>query len=155
VIARAALSGPTLSTPNLILFGAFAAVLAVGSTALALLVLVQLPATYFMHPRRRFMQGNHPLLRASGILAKNLLGAVLIVAGIALALPGVPGPGTVTLLVGLALLDFPGKQTLERRFIRQPRVLAAVNALRRRFSAPPLVVETSARSRTPEGSAAR
>jgi hypothetical protein len=155
VAARAGNGHAILDVSSLILAGVFAVVLALASTALALLVLVRLPPRYFVEPRRGFMEGNHPLLRAAGILAKNLLGVILIVAGIALMLPGVPGPGIVTLLVGLALLDFPGKRTLERRVIRQRRILAAVNALRRRFSAPPLVVDESGQPRTPQGSAAR
>lgn len=153
--ARAGICQAALTTPSLILAGALAVVVVLGSTALALVVLVRLPATYFIEPRRGFMAGNHPLLRAAGILAKNLLGVVLMVAGIAMALPGVPGPGIATLLVGLALLDFPGKQALERRVIRQPRVLAAVNALRKRFAAPPLIVEEPGPPRAREGSATR
>jgi len=118
-----------------------ASVLLLGSSALAILVMVRLPATYFIQPPRRFMAGNHRVVRWTGIVAKNLLGAILVLAGIALALPGVPGPGIVTLLVGVALLD-PGKRALEYRVIRQPSVLRAINALRKRFSTPPLIVES-------------
>ena len=155
MVARAEISRATLNAPSLILAGALAVVVVLASTALALVVLVRLPATYFIQPRRGFMEGNHPLLRASAIFAKNLLGVVLVVAGIGLSLPGVPGPGIVTLLVGLALLDFPGKRALERRVIRQPRVLAALNALRKRFAAPPLIVEEPGAPRAREGGATR
>ncbi len=154
VAAHPGICHAIVDASSLILAGVFAAVLALASSALALLVLVRLPPRYFVEPRRDFMKGNHPLLRAAGILAKNLFGIILIVAGIAMSLPAVPGPGIVTLLVGLALLDFPGKRALERRAIRQRRILAAVNALRRRFSAPPLIVDESDQSRTPQGSAA-
>jgi len=137
-----------LNETSLLLAAVVAVGLLLASSALAILVLIRLPATYFIQPRRRFMAGNHRAVRWAAIVAKNLLGAMLVLAGIALSVPGVPGPGIVTLLVGVALLDFPGKRALEYRVIRQPRVLGAINALRRRFSIAPLLVESrEARSR--------
>jgi hypothetical protein len=131
-----------LSGTNLLLAAAVAGAVLLGGSALAVLVLIRLPATYFVHPRRRFMEGNHRVVRWVAIVAKNLLGAILVLVGIGLSVPGIPGPGIVTLLVGVALLDFPGKRALEYRAIRHPSVLRAINALRRRFSAPPLLVES-------------
>jgi hypothetical protein len=43
------------------------------------------------------------------------------------------------MLVGLGLVDFPGKRALERRLLRLPRVLASVNKLRARFGKPPIL----------------
>jgi hypothetical protein len=55
--------------------------------------------------------------------------------------PGVPGQGVLTILLGIMLLDFPGKRALETRIVGRPRVNGAVNALRARFGKPPLILD--------------
>src|SRR5215217_4220389 len=106
------------------------------------LVLVKLPANYFHSSHdREFLVHRHPVLRAVGIFAKNLLGLVLVGAGVVMSLPGVPGQGVLTILLGIMLLDFPGKRALETRIIGRPRVNGAVNSLRARFGKPPLMLD--------------
>jgi hypothetical protein len=113
-----------------------------GSIVAATFVLVRLPANYF-HPShgREFLAERHPVLRALGVVAKNLAGLLLVVAGVVMSLPGVPGQGVLTILLGVMLLDFPGKRDLETRLVRRPRVLRAINALRARFDKPPLILD--------------
>src|SRR5215212_6307442 len=112
------------------------------STAIVSFVLVKLPANYFHSSHNReFLVHRHPVLRAVGIAAKNVLGLVLVGAGIVMSLPGVPGQGVLTILLGIMLLDFPGKRSLETRIVGRPRVKGAVNALRARFGKPPLVLD--------------
>jgi hypothetical protein len=116
------------------------------SLAISLVVigtlLVLLPSTYFLdsHDRGLWID-QHPVVRWSGIVAKNALGVVIVVIGVALSLPGIPGQGLLTILIGLVLIDFPGKRKLERRILRMPRVLKRVNNLRRRYGKSPLVLE--------------
>lgn len=81
------------------------------------------------------------VLHVLGVVAKNLGGLVLVALGLIMAVPGVPGQGLLTALIGLSLLSFPGKRRLERRLIGRPVVLRAVNRLRVRFDRPPLDVE--------------
>ena len=103
------------------------------------IVLVLLPPDHFVKPRppwRRAWQGSP--LRILGVAAKNLGGLALVVAGLALSVPGVPGQGFLTILLGLLLLDFPGKARLQRLILRPRRIRRVVNALRRRFRRPPL-----------------
>lgn len=112
------------------------------STAVVSFVLVKLPANYFHSSHdREFMVERHPVLRAAGIAAKNVFGFVLVVLGVLMAVPGVPGPGVLSILLGIMLLDFPGKRTLETRIVSRPRVNGAVNALRARFGKPPLMLD--------------
>jgi hypothetical protein len=110
-----------------------------GATLLAVVaVIAALPATYYQEPVAGAPQRRGPaslILR----LAKNLLGAVLVVVGILLSLPGVPGQGLLTILIGLMLLDFPGKRSFERRLLARPRVLETMNRIRARLGRPPLV----------------
>jgi hypothetical protein len=116
--------------------------LTVGGTLLTGVWLVKLPADYFCERcERTFWSKRHAALRWAGLALKNLLGAALVVLGIILALPGVPGPGVLTILFGLTLLDFPGKRRAERWLVSQPRVLAAVNRLRARYRKPPIEIE--------------
>ena len=42
------------------------------------------------------------------MIGKNMAGVLLVVLGILLSLPGVPGQGILTILLGIMLLDFPG-----------------------------------------------
>ena len=55
-------------------------------------VLVTLPSTYFLKNHRGEREpGRHPILRGSGRILKNVCGAALVLLGMILALPGVPG----------------------------------------------------------------
>lgn len=69
-------------------------------------------------------------------VARNALGVLLVLLGIAMLL--LPGQGIITLIVGVLLVDFPGKQKLIRKILGRPKVLKAVNKLRARHSAPPM-----------------
>jgi len=64
----------------------------------------------------------------------------LILLGLFLSLPGVPGQGILTILIGVMLLNFPGKRRLERWLVSRPRVLPVINGLRARFGKPPLLL---------------
>jgi hypothetical protein len=126
-----------------VLFGVlFSVVTFVASIVVVTLVLVKLPANYFHSSHaREFLVERHPALRLLGVFAKNLLGLVLVVFGVIMSLPGVPGQGVLTILLGIMLLDFPGKRSLEARIVGQPRVTRAINALRARFDKPPLMLD--------------
>jgi hypothetical protein len=112
------------------------------SLGIVSLILVKLPPTYFKedHPRD-FWTERHAAIRMMGIVGKNFLGVVLVVLGIVMSLPGVPGQGLLTILLGIMLLDFPGKRRLEYRLISRPAVLRAVNKLRAKFGKPDLVLD--------------
>ena len=114
----------------------------VGSIGVVSFLLVKLPPTYFQesHPRDFWVE-RHPAVRLFGLVAKNLAGVLLVLLGILMSLPGVPGQGVLTILLGVMLLDFPGKRRLEYKLISQPRVFNNINRLRARFDKPPLELE--------------
>src|SRR5262245_66489422 len=102
-------------------------------------ILVKLPADHFSKSRKtKFWSGPHPLLHAAGIVSKNIAGVLLVALGIVLSLPGVPGQGLLTVLLGVMLLDFPGRTTLEQKLLSKPSIVNAINRLRGRFGKPPL-----------------
>jgi hypothetical protein len=107
-------------------------------------LVVLLPPRFFLdsHDRQLWVD-RHPAIRWTGIVAKNLVGVLLVLIGLGLSLPGIPGQGLLTVLVGIVLLDFPGKRRLERMIVGRPRVLPALNRLRARFHRAPLVLEDS------------
>jgi hypothetical protein len=122
---------------------AISLVLLVGSLVLATAVVVGWSADRFKNEPAPFWEQRHPIVRAAGLAAKNLAGALLVILGAIMALPGVPGQGFLTMLIGLTLLDFPGKRNLEKRFISRPTILKAINRLRARFGKPALELEPS------------
>jgi len=118
----------------------FAATL-VGSLLIIGFFLIRLPATYFQDFHSRdFWVERHPVLRRAASSGKNVLGVILVIVGSILTLPGVPGQGMLTILIGLVLIDLPGKRRLERKLVGRPRILRAINRLRKRFGNPPLVL---------------
>jgi hypothetical protein len=130
-------SYPSLSSPLGIVLALCVPVL---SVAAGFVVILALPAEYFVRPPSTIgLWRSHKVLRISGLVAKNLVGWLLFLVGIVLALPLVPGPGALFMLIGLGLVDFPGKRALQRRLLRQRHVLHSVNRIRARFERPPLL----------------
>jgi hypothetical protein len=101
-------------------------------------VVVQLPNDYFTVGRRRHARWlkKRPALQPVVLVAKNMLGIVLILAGLIMLV--VPGQGLLTLVVGLMLTNFPGKFRLERWLATRPPVWRSINWLRRRAGREPL-----------------
>jgi len=71
------------------------------------------------------------------LIGKNALGYILVVAGIIMLV--LPGQGIFTILIGIMLLNFPGKYQLERWLATRGPVLRSINWLRQRAGRAPLV----------------
>jgi hypothetical protein len=111
--------------------GLFAA-LAAASALLTGWVVVRLPADYFVGPHPPpLWAGKHPALRPTARVVKNLLGLVFVIGGVIMLFT--PGQGVLTILLGLMLLDVPGKRRLEQWLVNKPAVRSGMNALRRRY----------------------
>jgi hypothetical protein len=109
------------------------------SLAIVSIVLVKLPADHFSKSHKtKLWSGPNPALHAAKVIGKNVLGALLVIVGIVLSIPGVPGQGLLTILLGIMLLDFPGKHRLEHKLLSRPGVVNTINRLRGRFGKPPL-----------------
>src|SRR5512140_3149386 len=85
----------------------------VGSLIAVPWLVVRIPADYFAYGQRRPLPwaDRHPLVRALLVL---------------------PGQGILTIVIGILLLDFPGKRELERRVVARPAILRSINWLRQR-----------------------
>jgi hypothetical protein len=118
--------------PELALYLGIFTVTAVLSLAATAWVIIRLPPDYFMGDKPPpFWDERRPFLRSFGHIAKNAVGVLVLIAGVVMLF--MPGQGVLTILIGLMLIDFPGKRNLEKRIVRQPKVLAAINAIRRRY----------------------
>ena len=107
-----------------------------GILAVAVFI-IRMPADHFgQNPSPA--AGGHPVVRWIRRALKNLAGIVLLVVGILMALPLVPGPGLLIVLIGVSLTDFPGKRAIEIWIIRKPLVLEPINWLRGKCNRPPL-----------------
>jgi hypothetical protein len=102
-------------------------------------LLARIPEDYFADPKRHAggLKTLHPVLYWGLRVIKNLVGWVLVLAGILMLV--LPGQGILTIIVGLVLSDFPGKFALERRLASNERILGAINWIRRRSGHRPLL----------------
>jgi hypothetical protein len=69
------------------------------------------------------------------------LGILVVVLRGIMALPIIPRPGSLRLVLEGMLLSFPGKRRLEQWLVRRVTVLHAMH--RQRYGKPPLLVEHS------------
>ena len=126
--------GRILFGVGIFLVSFFASILIVG------IVIVKIPANYFSsHYQQDFLPDTPWLVRWGAVIIKNIIGLVLVVAGIIMLIG--PGQGILTILIGLIMMDIPGKRPLEAKIINRPAVLSAANNLRARYKKPPLVMD--------------
>lgn len=94
----------------------------------------KIPANYFK-PNER--EHNVDLLKPRNIL-RNFIGLIVLLAGVAMLV--LPGQGILCILLGLTIMNFPGKYTLERWIVTRKGVLESLNWLREKGGNPPLDV---------------
>lgn len=108
-------------------------------------VVARLPADHFVGPRHLTLsESRHPALAFGRRLARNTLGVLLVLAGVAMLV--LPGQGVLTIVLGVALIDFPGKRRFEQRLLRQRHVRKSLQWLRKRAGREPLEFEDSVSS---------
>lgn len=128
-----------VSTDTLIWLTVLSMVFFVGTLIAIPFILVRLPADYFdVRVPRPWMKDHHPVLRLVGHIVKNAVGAIFLFAGFLMLF--LPGQGVLTMLIGISMLDFPGKRKVEAKLIGQPTVLSVVNNMRQKFNKPPLLL---------------
>jgi len=102
-------------------------------------LVARIPEDYFLSPEPyvHYHEFRHPVIRFLVLIIKNLFGMVLLLAGISMLV--LPGQGILTIMMGLVLLNFPGKRRFERWLIRKQSISRALNWLRRRAGHAPLL----------------
>jgi hypothetical protein len=112
----------------------------VGSLIVVPFLVVRIPADYFARKEEhgKSWANYHPVVRGMLLTGKNLLGYALIAAGLVMLV--LPGQGMLTILIGILLVDFPGKYRLERWVVTRGPVLQSINWLRQRAGRAQLVL---------------
>lgn len=104
-------------------------------------IVIKIPEDYF-HQQFRVQvskKSGHPLIAQLLTGLKNVVGFIFVVLGILMLI--LPGQGILTILMGVFLMNFPGKYRFERKIVSLPRVLKSLNWIRAKANKPPLVVE--------------
>jgi Putative transmembrane protein (PGPGW) len=128
-----------VSAETLVALTVLSIVFFVGSLIAIPFILVRLPTDFFdIRVPRPWMEDHHPVLRVLGHLVKNVAGAIFLFVGFLMLF--LPGQGILTMLIGISMLDFPGKRKLEAKLIGQPAVLNTINGMREKFGKPPLSI---------------
>ncbi len=125
---------------NVLIWFAVSSVFMFVGTLIAIpIILMRLPADYFdIRIPRPWMENHHPVLRLIGHVVKNVVGAIFLFAGFLMLF--LPGQGVLTMLIGLSLIEFPGKRRVEAKIVGQSTVLNTINAMRAKFGKPPLII---------------
>lgn len=99
------------------------------------LIIISLPPQYLNEKKDRLSEIQSPW-RWPYLVVKNIMGAVLLLAGVAMLI--LPGQGLLTLAIGLGLMNLPSKRSLIRHLIGRPRVLRTINQWRAKAHKEPL-----------------
>lgn len=117
--------------PAILLWGTGLSLFTLVATVVAVpWVVARLPVDYFSQTHRAVLPQDQSLPGLLLMGVKNLLGAALVLMGLVMLFT--PGQGLLTLLVGLLLMNFPGKYRLERALVARPGVFRGLNWLRQR-----------------------
>ena len=99
----------------------------VASLLLTPILLGKIPQDYFVHTNQHKVEINH-LGHLIIVVIRSLVGFVLLIAGIIMLVT--PGQGIISILLGLFLMEFPGKRKLELKLINHEPTFKALNWLR-------------------------
>ena len=101
-------------------------------------IIARIPSNYFACTERPNQTNQFTFNSFVVTCIKNLFGLFLIGAGILMLV--LPGQGILTILLGVLIIDFPGKYKFEQLLIRMPTVLKSLNWIRRKQNVPDLYI---------------
>ena len=101
--------------------------------------IAQIPEDYFIHDKRQAKHWNKysSQARIAIIVFKNIFGGIMLVGGLFLLV--LPGQGLLTMIIGLLLIDYPGKFQLEQKIISIPSIFRSLNWFRAKARKPNLL----------------
>lgn len=111
----------------LVLVGFASGIVFVISLLLTPYLLGLIPEDYFIDPNRHKPKIKHPAHLILFII-RTAIGLVLFIAGLIMLVT--PGQGIISILMGLFLMEFPGKQALELKIINHDPTFRALNWFR-------------------------
>ncbi len=116
----------------LALLGLLSVVTFFGSLIAVPVIINRMPPDYFTHHWERLAkkQSSHPVIALSIMVLRNIIGVLLLFAGVAMLV--LPGQGILTIIIGCCVMNFPKKQQILRRIIKEKKVQQALNWIRRK-----------------------
>ena len=119
----------------LVWMGVTSAIVFVLSLLLTPYLLGLIPQDYFVGPNPHKLELEH-MGHVIAVILRSLLGLVLLLAGIIMLVT--PGQGIISIVLGLFLMEFPGKRKLELKLIHHNPTYNALNWLRHKANKPSL-----------------
>lgn len=105
-----------------------------GSLVLFPWLVAKAPADFFTREERPKRDGKALFLRG----LKNVVGLAALVLGVLMLF--LPGQGLLMVVVGVSMVDFPGKRSVQTWLVRKDSVQKGLAFLRRRAHKPPFEV---------------
>ncbi len=97
----------------------------------------RLPQHYFLQFESHMQPDIPPPVNILLIIGRNIIGVLLVAAGIAMLF--LPGQGLLTIFLGILCMSFPGKRALLVYFVSRPGIRKSLNWTRKRLSLPPFI----------------
>ncbi len=118
----------------LVMVGVISAIIFVVTLLLTPYLLGLIPEDYFSCENPHKLEIKH-VGHVVIVVVKTLIGLVLFLAGIIMLVT--PGQGVISILLGLFLMEFPGKRKLELKLINHNPTYKALTWLRNKAGKPP------------------
>ena len=117
----------------------FSVVTFIASLIIVPIILARLPSDYFLVKKSNEItaQSRKSAFFGFSKLIQNIVGGLLILAGIAMLV--LPGQGILTILIGLGVTSFPAKAKLERKMVSKKGVFKSLNWMRKRAGVEPFL----------------
>ena len=101
-------------------------------------IIGRLPADFFLHiHEHNKKEDEHPLMFILLRVLRYILGTLLLLAGILMLF--LPGQGLLTMILGISLLDFPGKRRAVDAFLHRHAVQHGLNWIREKTRKEPFI----------------
>lgn len=124
----------------LLWLSALSAVMFLGTLVALPFVILRLPDDFFVRECQPYGRVGKPRPKSlATLLIRNVCGLLMLAAGFLMLF--LPGQGILTMVFGLALIQFPGKRRFYRWIFQKMNarpLFEKMNGLRRRFNRPPL-----------------
>jgi hypothetical protein len=94
----------------------------------------KIPRDYFTNAKYHQLEIKH-FGHLIVVVSRSVLGFVLVLLGFVMLFT--PGQGILAIIVGLFLMEFPGKKRLEHKIIENEVTFKVLNWMRKKFKQPP------------------
>ena len=111
----------------------------IGSLAMLPWLISHLPYDYFVRKRapRKIVLRDATFLSVLWFTTRNIAGFLVLLAGITMLF--LPGQGILTIILGIAIMSFPGKYRLLFAITARPSVQRSLNWLRKKTKHPEFI----------------